>query len=87
MERAFNILALPSCAPAAMRYCCDALLVEPSSPVLFPFSGFGLILVSGIPMKDRFLARRIISFIPERKNIRFKLSRRKLTYYLDGAVY
>jgi hypothetical protein len=82
VERAFNILAVTE-----LRSCYDALLVDPSSPVPFPFSGFGLILVSGIPMKGRFLARRIISFIPERKKRRFKLSLRKLTYYLDRAVY
>ena len=82
LERAFNILAVPD-----LRSCYDALLVDAGSPVPFPFSGFGLILVLGAPTKDRFLVRRIISFIPERNKRRFKLFLRKLTYYPDRAVY
>lgn len=82
LERAFNILAIPE-----LRSCYDALLLDPGFPVPFPFSGFGLILGSGHPIKDRFLVQRIISFIPERKKRRFKLPLRKPTYYRDWAVY
>jgi len=82
LERAFNILAIEE-----LRSCYDAMLVDPRSPISFPFSGFGLIFVSGVPRNDRFLARRIISFIPERKKRRFKLPLRKLTYYQDRALY
>ncbi|MCI0621117.1 MAG: hypothetical protein L0387_05500 [Acidobacteria bacterium] len=82
LERAFNILAIPE-----LRSCYDGLLADPKSPVLFPFSGFGLILVSGVPSQDHFLGRRIISFIPERKKRRLKLPLRKLTYYSDRAIY
>jgi hypothetical protein len=82
LERAFNMLAIPE-----LRSSHDALLIDPALPVVFPFSGFGLILVLGVPMKDRFLARRIISFLSERKKRRFKLPLRKLTYYQDRALY
>lgn len=82
LERAFNILAIPE-----LRSCYDALLLDPGFPVPFPFSGFGLILGSGHPIKDRFLVHRIISFIPERRKRRFKLPLRKPTYYRDWAVY
>lgn len=82
LMRAFNILAIPE-----LRACYDALLTDPKSALLFPFSGFGLILVSGVPMNTRFFARRIISFLPERRRKRFKLPLRKLTYYTDRAVY
>ena len=82
LERAFNILS-----STELRTCYDALLADPRSPVPFPFSGFGVILVSGVPINDRFLARRIISFIPQRKTRRFQLALGKLTYYPDRAVY
>jgi hypothetical protein len=82
LERAFNVLSVPE-----LRACYDALLNDPKSPALFPFAGFGLILVSGSPLNDRFFVRQIISFIPERRKRCFKLPLRKMTYYSDRAVY
>jgi hypothetical protein len=82
LERAFNVLSVPE-----LRACYDALLNDPKSPALFPFAGFGLILVSGSPLNDRFFVRQIISFIPEWRKRRFKLPLRKMTYYSDRAVY
>ena len=82
LARAFNILSVPE-----LRACYDASLNDPKSPVLFPFAGFGLILVSGTPIDDRFLVRQILSFIPERQRRHFKLPLRKLDYCADKAVY
>lgn len=82
LTRVFNILSVPE-----LRACYDASLNDPKSPVLFPFGGFGLILVSGTPIDDRFLVRQILSFIPERQRLHFKLPLRKLDYCADKAVY
>ncbi|MCI0620327.1 MAG: hypothetical protein L0387_01405 [Acidobacteria bacterium] len=82
LARAFNILSVPE-----LRACYDASLEDPKAPALFPFAGFGLILVSGTPIDDRFLVRQILSFIPERQGRHFKLSLRKLDYSGDKAVY
>jgi len=82
LARAFNILSVPE-----LRACYDASVKDPKSPVLFPFAGFGLILVSGTPINDRFFVRQILSFIPERQVRHFKLPLRKLDYCADKAVY
>ena len=82
LARAFNILSVPE-----LRACYDASLKDPKSPVLFPFAGFGLILVSGTPINDRFFVRQILSFIPEWQGRHFKLPLRKLDYCADKAVY
>ena len=82
LARAFNILSVPE-----LRACYDASLKDPRSPVPFPFAGFGLILVSGTPINDRFFVRQILSFIPERQGRHFKLPLRKLDYCADKAVY
>ncbi|MCI0421961.1 MAG: hypothetical protein L0312_22490 [Acidobacteria bacterium] len=82
LARAFNILSMPE-----LRACYNASLNDPKSPVLFPFAGFGLILVSGTPIDDRFFVRQILSFIPERQGRHFKLPLRKLDYSADKAVY
>ena len=59
LTRAMNLLAVPE-----LRACHDALLADPKTPALFPFGGFGLILVAGTPSDGRFFVRRILSFIP-----------------------
>jgi hypothetical protein len=82
LARAFNILSVPE-----LRACFDDSLKDSKSPVLFPFAGFGLILVSGTPIDDRFFVRQILSFIPERQGRYFKLPLRKLAYCADKAVY
>src|SRR5258708_26383972 len=47
LERAFNILARPElCA------CYDALLNDPTLPALFPYGGFGSLLVAGDISRD-----------------------------------
>jgi len=56
LERAFNILGDPG-----LRACYDALLKDPDAPALFPYGGFGSLLVSGERSRDAktFFARRI----------------------------
>jgi hypothetical protein len=84
IERAFNLLANPE-----LRSCYQALLIDPESPALFPYGGFGSILAAGELSADRetFFARRILSFLPERRDRRFRAPLRKIEF-LDGyAVY
>lgn len=59
LERAFNILAHPE-----LRACYDALPSDSGAPVLFPYSGFGSLLVAGDRSRDgtTFYASRILSF-------------------------
>ena len=84
LERAFNILAHPE-----LRACYDALLSDPASPALFPYSGFGSLLVAGDRSRDgtTFYASRILSFLPEQNPRRMRVPLRKCTFYDDHAVY
>jgi hypothetical protein len=84
IERAFNILMQPQ-----LRSCYDALLRDPEAPVLFPYSGFGAILVAGDLARDRqtFFAHRIIAFLPERRQRRFRAPLRRIDFLHDHAVY
>ncbi len=68
-ERAFNILAHPE-----LRACYERLLSDPTAPVLFPCGGFGSIIMSGERSRDRqmFFVRRIVSFLPESRERRFR---------------
>ena len=47
LERAFNILARPE-----LRSCYDALLADSAAPALFPYGGFGSLLVAGDLSRD-----------------------------------
>ena len=47
LERAFNTLAQPE-----LRACYDALRSDPASPALFPYGGFGSLLVAGDLSRD-----------------------------------
>jgi hypothetical protein len=68
-----------------MRACHDALLADPKTPALFPFGGFGLILVAGTPADGRFFVRRILSFIPTVRRRHLTIPLRKLNYLSDRA--
>jgi hypothetical protein len=84
VERAFNILANPE-----LQSCYQALLADPDAPALFPYGGFGSLLTSGELSANReiFFAKRILSFLPERRERRFRAPLRKIEF-LDGyAVY
>jgi len=84
LERAFNILGDPG---LRARY--DALLKDPDAPAVFPYGGFGSLLVSGERSRDTqtFFARRIIAFLPERYRRRFHAPVRKCEFYSDRALY
>jgi hypothetical protein len=84
LERAFNILAHPE-----LRACYDALLSDPASPVVFPYGGFGSLLVAGDSSRDGaiFYASRILSFLPEQNTKCMRVPLRKCTFYNDHAIY
>jgi hypothetical protein len=83
-ERAFNILAHPE-----LRACYDALLNDPSSPPVFPYRGFGSLVVAGDRSRDgsMFYASRILSFLPERKFRHFRAPLRRVEFHNDHAIY
>jgi hypothetical protein len=84
LDRAFNILAHPE-----LRACYDALLNDATSPALFPYGGFGSLLVAGDISRDAstFYASRILSFLPDRKFRRFRAPLRRVAFYNDRAIY
>jgi len=84
LERAFNILAHPE-----LRACYDALLSDGGAPALFPYSGFGSLLVAGGRSHDgtTFYASRVLSFLPEQRTKRLQVPLRNCTFYQDRAVY
>ena len=83
-ERTFNILAQPE-----LRACYDSLLKDPAAPALFPYGGFGLILVGGDRSRDgqTFFATQILSFQPELRERRFHAPLRNFDFYDDRAIY
>jgi hypothetical protein len=84
IERAFNILANPE-----LRSCYDALLVDPDAPAIFPYGGFGSIIVSGelSPDRDTFFAKKILSFLPETRERRFRAPLRSVAFLEGSGVY
>lgn len=84
LERAFNVLARPELCD-----CYDALLNDPTSPALFPYGGFGSLLVAGDISRDgsTFYASRILSFLPEQRFKHFRAALRKVAYDNDRAIY
>ena len=84
IERAFNILAEPD-----LRDCYDALLKDQDVPALFPYSGFGSVLVEGERSRDgkTFFVRRILAFLPDLCERSFDAPLRKFQFSTDGAIY
>ena len=84
VERAFNILAHPE-----LRACYNALMYDRASPALFPYGGFGSLLVAGDISRDgsTFYASHILSFLPEQKFEHFRARLRKVEFYKDHAIY
>jgi hypothetical protein len=84
LERAFNILA-----HRELRACYDALLSDPGAPALFPYGGFGSLLVFGDRSRDgtTFYASRILSFLPEQMTKRMQVPLRNCAFYEDRAAY
>jgi hypothetical protein len=83
LERAFNTLAQPE-----LRACHDALRSDPATPVLFPYGGFGSLVVDGTLSRDgkTFYASRILSFRPEQNFKQLQAPVRKITFYGDYAI-
>ncbi|MGB8890419.1 MAG: hypothetical protein WCC87_27075 [Candidatus Korobacteraceae bacterium] len=82
LERAFNIVGQPE-----LRACYDALLADAEAPAIFPYGGFGSLLVGGEPSRDgkTLFARRILAYSPELKRRRFHIPLRKCDFYDDLA--
>jgi len=72
-----------------LRACYDALLTDPDAPALFPYGGFGCLLVAGNLSRDgtTFFASRILSFLPEKKTQHIRAPLRRFSFYNDHAVY
>jgi hypothetical protein len=84
LERAFNIVGRPE-----LRVFYDALLADPAAPVLFPYGGFGCLLVAGETSRESktFFASRILTFSPQQKVQRIRAPLRRFIFYDDHAVY
>jgi len=84
LERAFNTLAQPE-----WRACYDALQNDPASPALFPYGGFGSLLVAGDLSRDgkTFYVSRILSFRPEQDFKQLQGPLRKVTFHKHHAIY
>jgi hypothetical protein len=82
LERAFNIVGHPE-----LRACYEELLADPEAPVVFPYGGFGSLLVAGEPSHDgqTFFARRILAFSPDLLCRRFRVPLRRCDFYNDRA--
>jgi len=83
VERAFNILGQPE-----LRACYDMLLRDPEAPAVFPYGGFGSIVVSGERSRDGsvFFAHRILVFLPEHRSRQFHLPLRNCDVCNDRAL-
>jgi hypothetical protein len=83
LERAFNLLAQPD-----LRACYDALLLDPEAAAVFPYGGFGSLLVSGERSRDgaTFFARCILAFLPDHRQRRFHLALRRCDFYQERAL-
>lgn len=83
IERAFNILARPE-----VRDCYDALRRDEQVPPLFPYFGFGSIIVEGKLSRDgrTFFADRIIAYKPETTARRVSLLLRRCEFLHDHVV-
>ena len=83
LERAFNMVSQPE-----LRACYDALLADPEAPAIFPYGGFGSLLVAGEASRDgqTFFARRILAFSPQLRRRRFHVPLRRCDFYDDQAL-
>lgn len=84
IERAFNILGNET-----LRACYDGLRKDQDGPALFPYGGFGSLLVAGGRSRDgqTFFATQILAFRPETQRRRFHAPLRRFLFYDDRAVY
>lgn len=83
IERAFNILAHPN-----LRSCYHGLLRDEDELPLFPYGGFGSILVEGSLSNDEtvFFANRILAYKPEMTSRRVSLLLRQCEFFSDRVI-
>lgn len=83
IERAFNVLA-----HADLRNCYDALCKNEDAAPLFPYGGFGSILVDGHLSDDEsaFFADRILAYKPEMTSRKVNLLLRCCEFFADRVV-
>jgi hypothetical protein len=83
LERAFNIIGHPE-----LRAHYDRLLADSETPAVFPYGGFGSLLVMGERSRqgETFFARRILAFVPDQLHRRFHLPVRNCEFYADNAL-
>jgi len=83
LERAFNIVGQPE-----LRACYDTMLADSELPAIFPYGGFGSLLVAGEPSRDgqTFFARRILAFSPDLRRRRFHVPLRNCDFLEDRAL-
>lgn len=84
VERAFNVLA-----HADLRNCYDALCKEEDATPLFPYGGFGSILVEGHLSDDdeAFFADRILAYKPQITSRKVTLLLRQCAFFADRIVF
>ncbi len=83
VERAFNILAHPD-----LRNCYDALSKNEDAAPLFPYGGFGSILVDGHLSDDEnaFFADQILAYKPKMTPRKVTLLLRRCEFFADRVV-
>jgi hypothetical protein len=83
IERAFNVLAHPD-----LRNCYDALRRDEDAPALFPYGGFGSIVVEGRLSEngEAFFADRILAYKPEMTTRKLSLRLRRCEFFADRVV-
>ncbi len=83
VERAFNVLA-----HADLRNCYDALCKNEDAAPLFPYGGFGSVLVDGHFSEDEsaFFADRILAYKPEMTSRKVTLLLRRCEFFADRVV-
>jgi hypothetical protein len=82
-ERAFNILSHPD-----LRNCYETLRRDEDAPPVFPYGGFGSILVEGklSANGEAFFADRILAYKPEMRSQRASLLLRQCEFFPDRVV-
>lgn len=83
IERAFNILANP-----ALKECYDRLRLDEDTLPLFPYGGYGSILVEGRLIEDgkAFIGNRILAFKPEMEERKVSILLRSCEFLPDRIV-
>jgi hypothetical protein len=83
IERAFNILANP-----ALKECYDRLRLDEDAKPVFPYGGYGSILVEGCLLDDSkaFMGNRILAFKPDMKQRKVSILLRSCEFLPDRIV-